>query len=322
MDEAIAAERGGFETRAELVGEAVENQLSEMEFPEAAATISERDEPGSKLPDQERHELSLPDLSATALRAPAQVPCLASDERDTPGDGSPMLGLHNRDYVSIWALHRLMRYTAESPIKFDDYLDRVTRAAWYFGTGLQRLESEGAGRKLTVLFPTNAAKRPSAERGFQSFAIGGLVGRDDQTVAGTGPLFAWRATQVAASSAGVTVALTDVGLQLIRKLDGLSLELPHPTELTELFLSHLTEHAPQDRRGFDLLIRAAEETPDRARLVQSFAAEYPEWTIATVSSVVQGYVARSREWGLLEPSLVDGRYWLTDIGRKFARESN
>ena len=32
------------------------------------------------------------------------------------------------------------------------------------------------------------------------------------------------------------------------------------------------------------------------------------------SSVVQGYVARAREWGLLEPRLHGGRYRLTEFG--------
>jgi hypothetical protein len=39
-----------------------------------------------------------------------------------------------------------------------------------------------------------------------------------------------------------------------------------------------------------------------------------------VSSLVQGYVARGREWGLIEPKQVDGRYWLTDFGRQQLEE--
>ena len=33
-----------------------------------------------------------------------------------------------------------------------------------------------------------------------------------------------------------------------------------------------------------------------------------------------GYVSRSREWGLVEPELVDGRYRLTQLGSTVAAE--
>jgi Arc/MetJ-type ribon-helix-helix transcriptional regulator len=337
MDETIVAERGGFRTRAELMREAIENLLNELDFPEAPA-VDPRDAsefaperldragpgPGDnehlpKLLDWERDELTLPDLSTTALPAPTRQPRLAANEPVSVSD-EPLLGLHNRDYVSVWALHRLARYTVDRQIDFDEYLQSVTRAAWYYGWQLRRLEREAPGSKLTVLFPTNAAKRPSAERGFQNFAIGSVVRRGDSPSFSTaGPLFAWRAIQVAPADTAIT-ALTDCGWQLILDLDGLSLELPHPSELATRFLSYLAEHAPGDRWGFDHLVRAASDGPDRNELVRSFTEKHPEWTAATASSVAQGYIARSREWGLLEPRLVEGRYWLTDAGRKLARE--
>lgn len=318
MDEAIVGERGGFRTRAEVISEAVENLLNELDFPEAPP-ISREEESPPGVPDQEHNELALDDLSATALRAPAEAPYLIPNEPSVERGESPLLGLHNRDYVSIWALHRLARYTADGPIEFADYLDRVTRAAWYFGSRLRQLESRDEGRKLTVLFPTNPAKRPSAERGFQSFAVGNLPPPRAERGSGAGPLFEWQAIRPI-SPGNTAIALTEVGWQLIRGLDGLSLELPHSAELAARFLDYLAAHAPNDRWGFDHLLETAEDGPDRKQLIISFAAPHPEWTTASASSVAQGYVARSREWGLLEPSLIDGRYWLTEVGRRVVQE--
>ncbi len=340
MDEAIIAEGGGFRTRAELMQEAVENLLNELVYPAAAPERVEGTGPraavrsvadlvaestgpedsfASGLSAREREELELPDLVATALHPPAEAPQLLSSSAAEVRD-EPLLGLHNRDYVSIWALHRLARYTTDGPIAFDDYLDRVTKAAWYFGSQLLLLEQATQAKKLAVLFPTNLAKRPSAERGFQSFAVGAVVRQGDRgALSASGPLFAWRTIGVGAA-ASLPIELTGEGLRLIQDLDGISLELPHPPALAMRFLEYIGAHAPGDRRGFDHVVRVVADGPDREELVRSFAGRHPEWTAATVSSVAQGYVARAREWGLLEPRLVDGRYWLTDTGRELARK--
>lgn len=338
MDEAVVGEAGGFRTRAELMQEAVENLLNELVYPEASSASSEEapqvaprleqgtrpespvgtGEPTFDLPRQEREELEPLDLPATALWPSAQTPRLLTEGAAEIRD-EPLLGLHNRDYVSIWALHRLARYTTSGPIGFDEYLCRVTAAAWLFGSRLARLESEAGTRKLTILFPTNQAKRPSAERGFQSFAIGGISRRPDQSLGASGPLFAWRAVQVEAAEA-LPFALTESGWGLLEDLAGISLELPHPPSLTRRFLRYLGDHAPGDHLGFVRILRIAVDGPDREELVRGFAEWHPTWTPATASSVAQGYVARAREWGLLEPRLVDGRYWLTETGREIADE--
>ena len=272
------------------------------------------------LSDEERSELDIQNLAGTVLRAPSGAPSLVHDGGAVLRD-EPLLGLHNRDYVSIWALHRLARYTPQGPIGFEEYLDRVTKAAWFFGCRLGWLEHESPGRKLTVLFPTNLAKRPSAERGFQSFAVGSLTrpGRGDGVPTGAGPLFAWNAVQVS-SEAELSLGLTASGSRLMQDLDGISLELPHSRSLATRFLAYLKEHAPGDRWGFDHVVRTASDTPGREELVHSFAKAHPEWSEATASSVAQGYVARAREWGLLESRLTEGRYWLTAAGRELVEK--
>jgi hypothetical protein len=347
MDEAIGAQRGGFQTRAELMREAVENLLTELDFPDAPPEPAGRrtaaagpaptdgragsmvsiggdpmvglDQAVAGLPAWERDELRLADLVDTALeppRRPVLLPGGVATVRD-----EPLLGLHNRDYVSVWAIDRLARYTEEGPIPFDDYMRRVTRAAWFFGSQLQALEAVSAHQKLAVLFPTNFMKQPSAERGFQAFAVGSLAKRADarHELRAGGPLFAWKAIQITEES-GLPTGLTEAGWELLTDLTGVSLRLPHSPELMLRFMAYLERHAPADRWGFDHVVTIVAEGPDRHGLIESFAETHPEWSAATASSTAQGYIARAREWGLVEPRLLEGRYWLTDVGRQFAQE--
>ncbi len=341
MDEALVSGRGGFQTRAELMREAVDNLLNELDYPEApdeparhvieqqaeslaedalvAAPVHNGRGAGLEdllagLPGWERDELTLADLAGTALRSP-ELPVLVTEGVvSTPEE--PLLGLHNRDYVSVWALQRLARYTAAGPILFEDYLKHVTRAAWYYGSQLDALERRGDGKKLTVLLPTNASKRPSAERGFQSFAVGHVSKRQNgRELHATGPLFAWQAVQLTDVGQPM-VGLTENGWQLLHDLEGLSLDLPHSPEIATKYLNHLQQHAPGDQWGFEHLLRTVADARTRDELVDSFASTHPEWTAATASSIAQGYISRCREWGLVEAKLVDGRYWLTAAGRE------
>ncbi|ODQ99157.1 hypothetical protein BHQ21_25460 [Mycobacterium sherrisii] len=345
MDESIVAGRGGFQSRAELMREAVENLLNELDFPEAPAEpalarefmrlppapVYEQavhpmlDEVPGGLPPWEREELTLADLAGTALLVPEHKPKIPTGGQ-APMPDEPLLGLHNRDYPSIWALHRLARYTADDLIGFNEYLERATKAAWYYGAQLESLDQRDRrdrSRKLTILFPTNTAKQPSAERGFQTFAIGGLARSNDSgALTASGPLFAWGAIQVEEAADGLPTGLTENGWRLICELDGLSLDLPHPPRLARLFMSYLAEHAPADWWGFGHLLHAVADRPSRDEVVRRFHSFHEGWSDATASSIAQGYIARSREWGLVEPRLVDGRYWLTNSGRELLDRSH
>jgi hypothetical protein len=372
MDEAIASGRGGFQTRAELMREAVENLLNELVYPPAPVEVraggAAAEEPrfpagpavdnvarGTRsgaadsvpegrapvapplgdgveqllldqvvagLPAWERNELTLADMAGTALRLPARKPVIIAGAA-AHVDDEPLLGLHGRDYPSIWALQQLARYTADGLIPFERYRDDVVRAAWFYGGQLKSLERpDGPLRKLTVLFPSNIAKQPSAARGFQAFAIGSVTRtKESGALRGSGPLFAWRAIQVE-DAPGLPVGLTESGWRLISELEGLSLDLPHPPRLTELFMRYLSEHAPADRWGFDYLLRGVAEGPSRDDLVERFKVASANWSAAEASSIAQGYIARSREWGLVEPRLVDGRYWLTAGGRELLERTS
>lgn len=361
MDEVIVAGQAGFESRAEFMQEAVENLLNELEFPEASAEpfavrdsvapahtkspervspdlnerlpLAPRDRELERLlleqvvvglPAWERQELTLADLTGTALVPPKRKPWIVSHGAAEIPDG-PLLGLHNRDYSSLWGLQRMARYTADGLVPFEKLRDDTARAAWYFGGQLSALEQQGTrGRlgKLTVLFPTNTAKQPSAERGFQAFAIGSVTqSKESRALVGSGPLFAWRAIQIE-DEKGWPAGLTESGWELINELEGLSLHLPHSPRAMRIFMSYIAKHAPGDRWGFDFLLGAVAEGPSREEVVERFNGFRPEGSRAEASSIVQGYIARSREWGLVEPQIVDGRYWLTATGREFLDQVN
>lgn len=355
MDEALVANLGGFSTRAEFIKEAAENLLIELRYdeaePEPAArarssmssgpTVPKPSTPNNDgrarpaadgdevpavpleileaVPSWEREELRLADLVGTALR-PSDRGFVLEAGIAKPDDG-PLLGLHNRDYPSLWAAHRLARYTKDGPLELRDFLQRATNAAWIFGAGLRELERAEAGTKLTALFPANPMKRQSAERGFQAFAIGTVPKRiDGDELRVVGPLFVWGLCQVVRTDNELFVGLTSAGWQLLEEMEGISLVLPHGAEHAQRFLKHLEKAAPADRWGFDHLMTVVADAPNRDTLVDAFAESQPRWSQSTASSMAQGYVARAREWGLVEPRLDDGRYRLTPLGNEFASQ--
>lgn len=347
MDGALAEGRGGFTTRADLMTEAVEQFLVEISYEEAppeppageassarlahrppAVDRSEAEADRSSLPHP-RDELQwnadppepleLRSLAETALRFAGRG-AIAEDGVARPED-EPLLGLHNRDYPSLWAAHQLAAYTRDGLLPWREFVSRATADGWEFAARLQELERAGHGRRLTALFPANREKQQSAERGFQSFAIGTAPHRGDGSpIPVSGPLFMWRMAQLQHSKEGPRVGLTTEGWDLLEALDGLSLEMPHGPELAAAFFAHLRRHAPADWWGFEHVLRVVAERPDRSALVRAFATARSEWTPSMASSLAQGHVARGREWGLIEPRQVDGRYWLTEFGHRQLEE--
>jgi hypothetical protein len=338
IDEALAEGRGGLETRANFIKEASENFLAELTYPDAPP---EGGEPGgevgrfvairkgdwgqrtslpsdflSSLPPSEQEELRVANLQDTVLPAPPEGVTLETGVAET--GGQPLLGIHNRDYPSLWAAHRLARYTENELVSFSDFRIKVTTAAWFYAHQLSLLDDHPPATRLTALFPSNPLKRESAERAFQTFAVGAVPRRLPQKgrIKVDGPLFAWNVCQLQREEGQLMVGLTSIGRKLLVDLAGISLKVPHEESLTRTFLSHLLAHSPGERWGFGQIIQTAAGNPDREQLVSIISRVRDDWSSATASSVAQGYVARAREWGLLERRLVSGRYALTDLGKK------
>jgi hypothetical protein len=111
------------------------------------------------------------------------------------------------------------------------------------------------------------------------------------------------------------VGLTSAGRELLTALEAVSLEMPHPPGLAERFFAHLRAFAPQDWWGFTTLLEAVEAGTTRVELVELFQRAQPTWNESKNATNAAGYVARAREWGLVEPKQVDGRYALTPFGK-------
>jgi hypothetical protein len=333
IDQAVVARKGGLETREQFFREAAEGFLADLSYEEAPEPVSQsRADPTREtadpdlisevvgsVPAWEREELQLADLAGTALGAPRHGTLWDSGVAEP--DQEPMLGLHNRDYPSLWAASRLSRYTDEGPIPFDEFRRRATDAAWLFGRELARITGEGDPR-LTALFPTNPRKPDSSERAFQSFAIGSVPSRHpaDGLIPASGPLFSWGLCQLRRLDGQLFVALTPAGHGLLEDLAEISLDLPHHTRPARLFLDYVFEHAPGDGWGFARILEAVRTRPGREEIVARIGAARPEWSAATASSVTQGYIARAREWGLLEPRLEQGKYVLTVFGEEWSSD--
>ena len=77
----------------------------------------------------------------------------------------------------------------------------------------------------------------------------------------------------------------------------------------------LMTNAPDDWACMRYVLKVLHLNPTRTELVGKMK-EWSDWTEAMASSVAQGYVARGREWGLIERRQISGRYSLTPFGEE------
>jgi hypothetical protein len=334
VDEALVAGLGGYTTRAEFFREAAQSLLLDLKYEPAPdeprarrSADAERDVPG--IDDHRASEAiaeavglsasePFADLRQTVLRLGGPGHVIDGGEAEVaPG---PLFGMHNRDYPSLWVAYRLADHSARGPVNYAAFVDTVTAEAWDYAESLQRLEAS-VGLKLTALFPTNRDKPQSASEGFRAFAIGSVSnGKGGERIRSEGPLFSWRICQVVRGHDGaLSLGLTPEGWRLLTELHGVSLSLPHSREHAELFLAHLSRYAKDDWWGFAVVLSAVAQSPTRLELVEAFRSARPDWTDSLASTNAQGYIARAREWGLIEAKQVAGRYAMTDFGSDYFR---
>jgi hypothetical protein len=340
VDGLLLQGRGGYETRQEFFLDAIENQILEVKY--GGAENGQRRLPvdtASELPDSLGHDHKgetgvaeeppkdprrangqgprrLTEFSETELHPPPTAPTMtdglavASEE--------PLFGLHNRDYPSLWAARQLALQTQEGFIPLKGYTETTTAEGWHFAESLEELDAQ-VKTKLTALFPKNGAKPQSAEENFKAFAIGTLAKKPlaDGTFKASGPLYAWGVAQVHLVEDVLEVGLTHDGFQLLGQLAGISLRLPHEPHFAECFLRYLEEHAPADAAGFAYLLEVASDGLTRTELAGRFKDWQPSWSDTEANTHASAYVARAREWGLLEQTLVGRCYALTEFGKSW-----
>jgi len=320
MDTALAAGAGGYTTREEFIGDAVRDRLLELEYDPAPPGPGEQPVtpltgPGEEVADARSNGAPRFDLDQTVLRA--SQPGFVLDGEAAVQDAA-LLGLHNRDYASLWALSQLADMLAESPLPVAATLGEVTERAWEFSARVRPLDA-GADLKLTSLFPTNRAKVQAASGQFRAFAIG-TVRESEGGLHGDGPLFVWRALQARRGAENVEIGMTRPGWDLLAAVDGISLRLPHSPDVARRYFDYLREHAPADLAGLVIALCGAGKRMTRAELIAAYQGQYSSWTEAQSSTNAAGYIARGREWGLVEPKLIERRYRLTHEGERMAGE--
>lgn len=322
VDDIVASGRGGYETRAHFIREAVEALAAEVKYGLAEPGIGNPLE-GADAGSVATRELALRGNSsrtatATELSILGPVPEVRVVERGEAEVADDYLfGLHNRDYPTLWAARRLAELTTSDLVPIDDFYRLIADQAWAFGERLLPIELE-SGQKLTALFPTNRAKPESSESAFMNFAVGSHSNGD--VLRAQGPIYVWRLAQLVWDDGTLMIGLTPSGLDLLDGLAEITIETPHSQVLAETFFAHLRRFAPTDWQGFEQTLTFLAEGVRRSQLVEAISSAHPEWTETVAATNAAGYVARSREWGLVSRRQVQGRYELTDYGRKLIED--
>jgi len=323
MDQLIEAGAGGIANRAELAREAIEAMVLELRHGIMEDTFSSIDTTGGAEIHGEataRQSRKIFSLKETALSKPGPVNFFME-----PYENSENLvqGLHNRDYPSLWAAHRICHLTQQGPVAFDEIVDQILPEAWDLGEkllGVDKVSKQSA--KLSALFPTNHQKKKSAETGFVNFAIGYITkGNDGQTKV-QGHLFDWKVIGIRENQGVFEIGITRIGHQLLDSLAGITVEQPHNQDLASRFFEHLAEHSPSDWGGFMKMMESASKRHNRKEIITAFSDQWPQLTEAKANSNAANYIARGREWGLVEMKLVDGRYDLTEFGELALAKAN
>lgn len=327
MDAAILEGLGGYSTRGEFIVDAIQERVLELtadgEEDAGAPTPREVSRKGAqiegadpKVLQQTRETEAASAANDSALDAPLRGFVLGHEGDLSRPEGGPLFGLHNRDYPALWALARLASKTQQQAMPAKRYYEELLQEAWDFGRVLLAIEKR-TGAKSTALFPTNLEKRKAAELAFRMFAVGDFRSSADGTFATNGPLFEWGVAGLAATEEdGPLIGVTELGWKLLAAQSGLSVHEPHPEAKAIAFFEHLASHAPADWKGLLEIMRAiGPDGATRRAVLEHFQNTWPQWTANEVSSNSAGYVARAREWGLVELKQMESRYHLTAFGR-------
>lgn len=315
VDELILSGVGGFATRGEFILDAVQERVVELLFG-TSSEVDSRFEASEDLPVvtvSHDGDASLPPSTIDDTRLASLPSVFTIDSVDLAVREGVLFGLHNRDYPSLWVASLLASWTQDGPLEWLEAQRRATSAAWDFGRVLLAVERQTGG-KHTALFPTNLDKRKGAESVFREFAIGSVNDKDGE-LAVAGPLFQWRLVHAVRQDNTVVVALSEAGLDLLKRLDGMTVEEPHQQKYADEFLAHVRRFASGDFWGFEqLLLAIGTNGATRAEVIAHFMTVANEWTENESSTNAAGYVARAREWGLVEPKQEGGKYLLTEYG--------
>ena len=286
--------------------------------------------------------MSFASIEETALPEPPAVSYFCRPHKKTWRYTRKDSGMHNRDYPSLWAASKICEMSKDGLIPYEDAIRQILPEAWIMGEQLMELDEankqKGKARvaKLSALFPTNKEKRKQAEIHFTWFAIGweakndsGQLLGDDATLEAEqpeeweakngsvqllGPLPDWKVIGFENSPDGMKIGMTEIGVRLLEDLVGLTVVQPHPPEMAQKFFDYLKLHSPVDWIGFINMMKSASQRHRRHEMIEVFANQWPAITATNAETHTAGFVARGREWGLVDMKMQDKCYVLTDFG--------
>lgn len=317
MDRAILAATGAYQDRSEFVSEAIRDRLAEEEAargpdisppssPVAAATRPSPEEAaGHAYPIEELPDAGSLELGRWRGSSPYVVATAPTQQMN--------FGLHNRDFPTLWAFDRLALMTADAskPVEWTDYIERIRNEAVYVAERLRMRDlAHPAAVRVGVGFPKPGPKLAASIERFVASSIGSNRRAD-------GPFFVLALAAVADESPG-RLSPTDAGIRVLADMieRGLGTALPQPAAAFACWWDYLRALAPVENAAWKKVLQVITDEPTRDELTGHF----PEWRghLATTNTV--GFISRSREWGLVEPELAEGRYRLTDLGRAVAEK--
>ena len=354
VDAVLQQGMGGFRTRHSLVEEAIEYYLQELQdlerddfalgspnpAPSREAPISEKSQSrtpiaaGRAVSDRDSDDRAMPPSLASmernpqwanlvrgpatieemAISCPSAKATVSSESNVSTPDQGPILGLHNRDWPTLKALELLGEMSAPRAVLCSDFYNAATASGWMLGDVLKKYESKGAG-KLSALLPGNREKAKAAESNYRNFALGWIKQSDEgEAVRTSGPIFSWSAVGLAWRENALHIGLTESGASLLDGVSGLIPTAPHPEDKARFFFRHIAEFGPSDWLFFQKLLSELFSSPTRNELVE-IIKDSQNSSDSVAASLVQGYVARGREWGLVEQKQQDNRYLLTPFGK-------
>lgn len=315
MDELLVSGLGGYESRAQLIRDAIESFVLELRYSEAPAEPTARRSPATTAAAAQLPQAL--DWSQTALHPPTEMTVIKDGEATVPDE--PLFGLHNRDYPSLWIAAELAAASASGPVHLDAFMSRTIQRAWAFAEPYAAAGTPGL--KPAALFPANREKKQASEQAFRMFAFGTITRSKEAGLRASGALFQWRVCQAVTDDKAIRVGLTDAGVALLRSLAGISMELPHERRLGTAFIAHLRQHGRSDLAALISVLRVVETRPTRSELFARVHGLYPKWTKVQAATNAAGYVARGREWGLIEPRMRETRYTITAFGTEVLEET-
>lgn len=300
MDRAILASVGGYGDRHEFVAEAIRDRLVSDRATALGFADLSSDVPASPVEAATDHALPALPLSPSALpRLHAEALPAATVT------GGVLFGLHNRDLPSLVSLAVLceMCVGEEGAVLWRDFTANVRVRARVLGEALRQRD---AGRlpgtmKTATGFPRPGVKERDSEERFVAASVGAANG--------TGPLFLLGLAKF--GDAG-RVRPTREGYELLLQLAkaGIGEGMPHSRPALILWRDHILAFAPEESAMWTHVLRLIARRPTRDELVDSL-----DGTSRSVAETnVMGWVSRWREWGAVQPELVDRRYRLTDVG--------